>query len=322
MGVMAAVLGRRAQRPTSDLVLKFLEHFALISDALESADLWDEDDGFFYDRLRLPDGTRVPLRVRSIVGILPLLAAIVVDEHVVDRARSVDKRAAALLDFDVRSAEGLVRGEPGERRLLLGAVSTDRLLRVFERLFDESEFLSPHGLRAVSREHLEHPFELRAGDVGAQVDYEPAESTTGMFGGNSNWRGPVWFPVNYLVVSSLKRYARFFGDDVTIEYPTGSGERLTLAEVADDLGRRLVSLFLVGDDGRRPCFGWVDRLQRDPAWKDNILFNEYFHGDNGAGLGASHQTGWTGLVADLIIRRSAPTLVELLEAIERTEAYA
>jgi hypothetical protein len=192
---------------------------------------------------------------------------------------------------------------------------------LLERLFDESGFLSPYGLRAVSRWHSDHPFQLNADGIGAEVDYEPAESTTGMFGGNSNWRGPIWFPFNYLVVGSLRRYARFFGDTLTIEYPSRSGEQATLAEIAEDLRRRLVSIFLVGEDGRRPCFGWVDRLQHDPAWKDNILFNEYFHGDNGAGLGASHQTGWTGLVADLIIRRDGLTLVELLEA-RREEVVA
>ncbi|HSP73864.1 MAG TPA: hypothetical protein VLN26_15930, partial [Gaiellaceae bacterium] len=313
MATIAAVLNRTGRRDATDLVLKFLEHFAQITDALANAGLWDEQDGFFYDRLRLPDGTLVPLKVRSIVGILPLLAAVVIDEQVVDRARGVGKRAARVLDLDRRLREGVLRGEPGERALLLGAVSIDRVLRLFEPLFDESEFLSPYGLRAVSRRHAQHPFELTAGGLDARVDYEPAESTTGMFGGNSNWRGPVWLPVNYLVVSSLRRYARFFGDDLTVEYPTGSGERLTLAEVAEDLRARLVSLFLVGDDGRRPCFGWVDKLQRDPAWKDNILFSEYFHGDNGAGLGASHQTGWTGLVADLIIRRRPATLVEARE---------
>jgi hypothetical protein len=311
MAGAAAVLNRTGRRPATDLVLKFLEHFAQISDALATAGLWDEEDGFFYDRLRLPDGTFVPLKVRSIVGVLPLLAAVVLDERIVERAQGVDKRAARLLDLDRRSAEGVVRGEPGHRALLLGAVSLDRVRRLVERLFDESEFLSPYGLRAVSRWHAEHPFELDG--FGARVDYEPAESTTGMFGGNSNWRGPVWFPVNHLVVSALRRYGRFVGDDLTLEYPTGSGEQKTVTEIAEDLRARLVSLFLVGEDGRRPCFGWVDRLQHDPAWKDNLLFHEYFHGDNGAGLGASHQTGWTGLVADLIVRRRAPTIVELLE---------
>jgi hypothetical protein len=186
--------------------------------------------------------------------------------------------------------------------MLLGVVSVRRVLRLFERLFDESEFLSPYGLRAISRWHADHPFELDADGTSARIDYEPAESTTGMFGGNSNWRGPIWMPVNFLIVEALGRYGRFFGDDLKLEYPTGSGNQLTLDEIAADLRNRLISLFLVGDDGRRPCFGWVERLQQDPAWKDNLLFNEYFHGDNGAGLGASHQTGWTGLVAELILR--------------------
>jgi hypothetical protein len=190
-----------------------------------------------------------------------------------------------------------------------------RVLRLFRSVFDESEFLSPYGLRAVSRWHAEHPFELNVDGMSSRIDYEPAESTTGMFGGNSNWRGPVWMPVNFLVVEALTRYARFFGDDLKVEYPTGSGKELTLEEIAADLRERLISIFLVGPDGRRPCFGWVDRLQTDPAWKDNVLFNEYFHGDNGAGLGASHQTGWTGLVGELILRaRGAyvPTLGELM----------
>jgi Mannosylglycerate hydrolase MGH1-like glycoside hydrolase domain len=194
-------------------------------------------------------------------------------------------------------------------------VGTDRLERMFEKLFDENEFLSPYGLRAISAHHREYPYELDVEGVRASVDYEPAESTTAMFGGNSNWRGPLWFPLNYLVVSALERYHRFFGDDFTVEYPTGSGHRVPLHVVGADLQRRLVSIFLVGEDGRRPCFGGVARLQTDPAWKDNVLFNEYFHGDNGAGLGASHQTGWTGLVAELILRARGvpvPTLGDLM----------
>ena len=195
---------------------------------------------------------------------------------------------------------GLLQGAPGDQRLLLGVVRIEQLERLFEKLFDEDEFLSPHGLRAVSAFHREHPYELSIEGVSASIDYEPAESTTSMFGGNSNWRGPVWFPLNFLVVTALERYYRFFGDDLKIDYPTGSGVPHTLAEIAADLRHRLVSLFLRDADGRRPCFGGVDRLQRDPAWRDNLLFNEYFHGDNGAGLGASHQTGWTAVVADLI----------------------
>ena len=188
----------------------------------------------------------------------------------------------------------MLRGEPGHQRLLLSVVGVDRIERLFARLFDEAEFLSPYGLRALSAYHRDHPYDFSAGGVHASIDYEPAESTTAMFGGNSNWRGPLWMPLNYLVISSLERYHRFFGDELTVEYPAGSGQRLALDAVAADLSDRLISLFLTGPDGRRPCFGEVGRLQNDPAWKDNIVFSEYFHGDNGAGLGASHQTGWTG----------------------------
>jgi hypothetical protein len=200
-------------------------------------------------------------------------------------------------------AQGLFRGQPGQRQLLLGAVGIDRLQRLFAKLFDEREFLSPYGLRSLSAYHRDHPYELDVEGTRATVDYEPAESTTPMFGGNSNWRGPLWFPLNWLVISALERYQQFFGNDLTVEYPTGSGRRLPLGVIAEDLRERLISIFLVGSDGRRPCFGWVERLQRDPAWKDNLAFNEYFHGDNAAGLGATHQTGWTGVVADLIRRR-------------------
>jgi Mannosylglycerate hydrolase MGH1-like glycoside hydrolase domain len=309
MAAAATILNHRG-RPATDLVLKFLEHFALISDAFESQDLWDEADGFFYDQLRLPEGRSIPVRVRSIVGILPLLGVAAIDETAVDRAETVNKRAAQLLAHAHPAGGG-----SDTRRMLLGVVGVTRVLRLLERLFDESEFLSPYGLRAVSRRHAEHPFELDVDGMASRIDYEPAESTTGMFGGNSNWRGPIWMPVNFLVVEALGRYARFFGDDLKIEYPTGSGQELTLDAVAADLRERLISLFLVGADGRRPCFGWVERLQQDPAWKDNLLFNEYFHGDNGAGLGASHQTGWTGLVAELILRGrgvTVPVLSELL----------
>jgi hypothetical protein len=187
--------------------------------------------------------------------------------------------------------------------MLLSVVGMDRLQRMFARLFDESEFLSPYGLRALSAYHRDHPYTLNLDGIGATIDYEPGESTTSMFGGNSNWRGPLWFPLNFLVVDTLERYHQFFGEEFTLEYPTGSGRQLPLDAIAADLQDRLISIFLVGPDGHRPCFGWAERLQSDPAWKDNLVFSEYFHGDNAAGLGASHQTGWTGLVADLILRR-------------------
>jgi hypothetical protein len=312
MAAIASILTNRG-RAAADLVLKFIEHFALISQAFETQGLWDDTDGFFYDRLRLPDGREIPIGVRSIVGILPLLGVAAIDEEFVERAETVNKRAAEMLRMAHPSG-----GTLGNRRILVGVVGVQRFERLLTRLFDEGEFLSPYGLRAVSRTCAERPFVLDVDGSQASIDYEPAESTTGMFGGNSNWRGPVWMPVNFLVVEALTRYARFFGDELKFEYPTGSGHEHTLDEIAGDLRERLIALFVRGADGRRPCFGWVERLQDDPAWRDNVLFNEYFHGENGAGLGASHQTGWTGLVSELILRARGvpvPTLGELLSGV-------
>jgi len=317
MAAIASILTRRG-RPATDLVVKFVEHFALIWRALNEQGLWDEEDGFYYDRLERPDGSTIPIKVRSIVGILPLLAVIVLDEQMIERALAVEKRSAALLEERKRDLErladaGMIHDEALERELLLSVVRVDRVFRILTGLFDEEAFLSPYGLRALSRFHARNPLSLEIGGMDASIDYEPAESTTGMFGGNSNWRGPIWMPVNYLVVSALERYARYFRDAMTVEYPARSGNHVTIEAAAADLRDRLVSIFLVGPDGRRPCYGGVQRLQQDPNWKDNLLFNEYFHGDNGAGLGASHQTGWTGIVADLIIRgrgRHTPTVGE------------
>jgi hypothetical protein len=309
MAGIAAVLNRSGRRPAGDLVMKFLEHFAAISEAMEGQGLWDDTDGLYYDRLLAPDGAQTPVRVRSMVAMIPALAVAVVDQVTLDRSLTVGKHFADFLDRqglsdrDKLQQRGVLRGPPGQQRLLLSVVGIDRIERLFARLFDEAEFLSPYGLRALSAYHRDHPYVFSADGVHASIDYEPAESTTSMFGGNSNWRGPLWMPLNYLVISSLERYHRFFGDGLTVEYPAGSGRRLALDAVAADLSDRLISLFLAGPDGRRPCFGQVGRLQSDPAWKDNIVFSEYFHGDNGAGLGASHQTGWTGVIADLIRRR-------------------
>jgi hypothetical protein len=309
MATIAIFLHRSGRRPAADLVLKFLEHFAAIRTAIGDQGLWDDTDGLFYDRLVAPDGTAVPVKVRSMVGIIPMLAAGVIDEAMLDRALLVGKNFPKFLEREgLQNREkladlGLLRGAPGHRGMLLGVVGIDRLERLFGKLFDEGEFLSPHGLRAMSAYHREHPYEVEVEGVRAGIDYEPAESTTAMFGGNSNWRGPLWFPLNYMVISALERYDRFFGDEYTVEYPTGSGRQLPLAAIVADLRGRLVSIFMIGPDGRRPCFGGVERMQNDPAWKDNLVFSEYFHGDNGAGLGAAHQTGWTGLVADLIRRR-------------------
>jgi hypothetical protein len=309
MGAIAAVLNRSGQRPASDLVLKFLEHFAAIRGALDSQGLWDEADGLFYDRLVTPSGAAVPVRARSMVGIIPALAVAVIEEKDLERALAAGKQFADLLgregltDRSKLRELGLLRGEPGNQRLLLSLAGPARLERLLGWLFNEGEFLSPHGLRALSAWHRENPYEFDVEGVRASIDYEPAESTTAMFGGNSNWRGPVWFPLNYLVISVLERYHRFFGDELTIEYPTGSGRQLTLELIARDLSDRLISIFTRGQDGRRPCFGGTELLQQDPAWRDNLVFSEYFHGDNGAAIGAAHQTGWTGLVADVIRRR-------------------
>jgi hypothetical protein len=321
---IAVALSQSKQRPAADLVLKFLEHFAAIRDALTSQGLWDEADGLFYDRIVWPDGTAVPVQVRSMVGMIPALAAAVVNEDDLRLALVVGKRFAGLLgrdglaDLGTLREQGMLRGQAGQQKLLLSLAGQDRLQRLMARLFDESEFLSPYGLRALSAWHREHPYQLQVNGVTASIDYEPAESTTPMFGGNSNWRGPLWFPLNYLVISALERYRRFFGDDFTIEYPTGSGNQLTLDKVAADLQDRLISLFTRGPDGRRPCFGGNQRLQDDPAWRDNLIFGEYFHGDNGAALGAWHQTGWTGLIADIIRRRhgqvrSASEIIRIIE---------
>jgi hypothetical protein len=309
MATIGEILHRTGQRPGTDVVLKFLEHFAAIKQALDDRGLWDETDGLYYDRLITSSGQEVSLKVRSIVAILPTLAMSVVDQSTIDLALVVGKRFAALLaeqnmpDFATMADSGLLRGAPGNQRLLLSLVGPDRLRRLLSVLLDEAEFLSPHGLRALSARHRDHPYTIDVDGYQASIDYEPAESTTPLFGGNSNWRGPVWFPVNYLLVSTLERYHLFFGDEFTVEYPAGSGRQRTLGEVAADIQDRLISIFIPDVDGRRPCFGEVALLRDDPAWRDNVIFSEYFHGDTGAGLGASHQTGWTGVVADMIRRR-------------------
>ncbi len=323
MGTMAVVLNRSGRRPHQDLALKFLEHFAAISDALEDLGLWDDTDGLYYDRLKTPGGDTVPVKVRSMVGIIPAIAAAVVSEDDVRQSLALGKGFAGFMirhemtDRQKLAERGVLRGEAGDQRLLLSLCGPDRLERLFTKLFDESEFLSPHGLRALSAYHRDHPYQLQVEGLTATIDYEPAESTTPMFGGNSNWRGPVWFPLNYLIVSALERYHRFYGDDLTVEYPVGSGHQLTLDKVADDLSDRLISIFTAGPDGRRACFGGTQIMQSDPAWRDNLIFSEYFHGDNGAAIGAFHQTGWTGVVADLIRRRhgEVPMLGDVIRRI-------
>jgi len=326
MATIAQILHHTGHRPATDLTLKFVEHFAAIKRALDDRGLWDETDGLYYDRLITPAGDRVEVKVRSIVSVLPALAMSVVGQETIDLAMTVGKRFAALLaehelaDPAQVAGSTLLRGGPGGQRLLLTLAEPARLRRLLSVLFDEAELLSPHGVRALSAWHRDHPYTIDVEGYRASIDYEPAESTTPLFGGNSNWRGPVWFPVNYLVISTLERYHLFFGDELTVEYPARSGRWLTLGQVAADLQDRLISIFTPGADGRRPCFGDAALLRDDPAWRDNLMFSEYFHGDTGAGLGASHQTGWTGLIADIIRRRhgAVPSLgAALLAVFER-----
>jgi hypothetical protein len=288
-------------------VLEFVERFFWIAAAMvpagESPDeMWDEEDGFFYDVLRLPDGSGARLRLRSLVGLLPICAATVIEPGIIERFPQVTGQVAGFLarnkDLLVNIADPLSPGAHG--RHLLSLVNEDKLRRILARMLDEDRFLGPHGIRSISRWHLEHPYVFNVHGTEHRVQYEPAESTTGMFGGNSNWRGPVWFPINLLLIRALVTHYRYYGDSLKVECPTGSGTMMTLFEVAQELSRRLIGTFLRGSDGRRPVYGGTVLFQEDPHWRDLILFHEYFHGDNGAGLGASHQTGWTGLVARLI----------------------
>jgi hypothetical protein len=302
---MSLVLARH-DRAYEDVATKFFEHFVLIAHAMHERGLWDEADGFYYDVLALRDGTRLPLQVRSMVGLLPLAATTTVGSATLKALPDFAHRMGWFLRHKPAYADLVhLHEREGFEGRLLSIVSPERLGRVLRYLLDEAEFLSPHGVRALSAVHRDRPFEVDLGGMPFRVDYAPGESTTGLFGGNSNWRGPIWFPVNYLVIEALRRFARFFGDDYLVEHPTGSGRMVTLQAVADDLGRRLVGLFLRDPaTARRPVFGDVALFQHDPAWRDLIPFHEYFHGDTGRGIGASHQTGWTGLVADLIVARS------------------
>jgi hypothetical protein len=289
-----------------EVAFKFVQHFMWISYAMDRIgdchdEMWDEKDGFFYDVLRLPDGQAVRLKVRSMVGLLPLCASTVFEA---DTATRYPRLLALIKLFRERHPQMITQVAPTDAgfigyrgRRLFSILNRQKLERVLRYLLDENEFLGPHGIRSLSHYHLEHPFSFWVGSEEYRVKYLPAESNTGMFGGNSNWRGPVWMPVNILIMRALLNLYAFFGDEFKIECPTGSGQRMTLFEVAREIQRRLAATFLRGADGRRPVYGGTKKFQEDPHWRDLILFYEYFHGDNGAGLGASHQTGWTGTIA-------------------------
>jgi hypothetical protein len=290
-----------------DIASKFFEHFLLIADAMnkiggdEDRGLWDETDGFYYDFLHL-DGAVTPLRIRSLVGLTPLFAVETFDGTMRERLPSLGKK----IEWFEKNRPDLIEniaemqeGGVGIHRIL-SIVDRERLGRLLTRMLDENEFLSPNGIRSLSREHAAHPYSVQLRGHDFSIDYEPAESTTGVFGGNSNWRGPIWFPINFLIIESLQKYHYFYGDDFKVEMPTGSGKFMTLWEVSMELSHRLIRIFTRDGDGKRAVFGGNEVFQRSPLWREYIPFYEYFHGDNGAGLGASHQTGWTALVAKLI----------------------
>ncbi|HXC88700.1 MAG TPA: glucosidase [Stellaceae bacterium] len=297
-----------AHDPTyQDLAATYAIEFLLIARAINNIGpdgMWDEEDGFYYDVLRLPDGTATRLKVRSLVGLLPLCAVTAVDKRQREQVPELTRRMAERVRRMPELLEAIHPTGPGHlgvaERGIMGLVNRDRLRRILTRMLDEDEFLSPYGIRSLSRRHAEHPYVFCAGGREYRVGYLPAESDGGMFGGNSNWRGPVWMPVNALIIRALMHYFAYYGDNFKIECPTGSGRLMNLFEVAQEIATRLTRIFLRDDAGRRPVYGGAEKFQCDPYWRDHLLFYEYFHGDNGAGIGASHQTGWTGLVAGLI----------------------
>jgi hypothetical protein len=312
LNMLAIALELARDNPAyEDVASKFFEHFVYIAHAMNDAggegiQLWDETDGFFYDVLHTPDGAR-PFRIRSLVGLVPLFAVQVLEPENVSHLPRFVRRMKWFIRNRPDLADHVVRqpGPDGQSRRLLALVSGERLRRVLGYMLDEEEFLSPHGVRALSRRHRDHPFVLEVGGQEHRVAYEPAESTTGLFGGNSNWRGPVWFPMNFLLIEALQRFDHYYRGELQVELPTGSGKAMSLWDVSAELSRRLTRIFLRDDAGRRPVHGGAAKFQEDPHWRDLLLFYEYFHGDNGAGVGASHQTGWTGLVAKLLQQSGA-----------------
>jgi hypothetical protein len=308
LNMLAIALELARENPVYENVAsKFFEHFVYIAHAMDhrgddGIELWDEADGFYYDVLSLPHGEYIKMRVRSMVGLIPLFAVETLEPETVDRLPGFKRRMQWFCDNrpDFREHVEIVEKPGGGVRRLLSIVKREQLPRVLRLMLDEAEFLSPYGIRAVSQYHRDRPYTLGANGMEYHVRYEPAESTSGLFGGNSNWRGPIWFPMNYLIIESLQKFHYYFGDDLKVECPTGSSQMMNLREVSAELSRRLTCIFLRGSDGRRPVFGSAATFQHDAEWRDLVLFYEYFHGDDGTGIGASHHTGWTGLVAKLL----------------------
>jgi len=292
-----------------DTASKFFEHFLRIARAMTDdyrggLSLWNEDDGFFYDVLHMPDGGVIPLKVRSLVGLMPLLSVETLEHDLVESLPVFKRRLNWFFENRIYLRDGgdvaCVKAPGQHSRRLLSIANRDHLVKILKLMLDENEFLSEFGIRSVSKYHREKPYTFYVAGQAHTISYQPAESESGLFGGNSNWRGPIWFPINYLLIESLQKFNHYYGDSLKVQCPTGSGRMMTLGEVATELSRRLIKLFLRNDQGERPIYGGLRVFQDDPHWRDYILFNEYFHGDNGAGLGASHQTGWTGVVAKLI----------------------
>jgi hypothetical protein len=311
-----------------DLLYKFLEHFLWIASGMNHTgddSMWDEEDGFYYDLLRLPDGSAQRLKVRSMVGLLPLCATTIIEERHRNRVPHVSDMLNRHLKRMPELFQSMHPTGPGHRgvadRGILALVNEQRLRRILTRMLDEDEFMSPYGIRALSRFHLEHPYVVHVHGEEYRVQYVPAESDSDLFGGNSNWRGPIWMPVNILIIRALLQYYRYYGDSFKIECPTGSGTMMNLFDVSKEIADRLTRLFLRDENGRRPVYGGTEKFQTDPYWRDNILFYEYFHGDNGAGLGASHQTGWTGIVAKSIQLYGYVDSHSMLEA-DSTKVFA
>jgi hypothetical protein len=296
----------KGNRVYEDVASKFLEHFVYISHAMnnlagQGLRLWNQEDHFFYDVMRLPDGRMVPMKIRSMVGLIPLLAVETLDSELIDTLPGFKRRMQYFIDHFPEFAEHIETETTATNvRRFLSLVSPDRLREVLGTMLDETEFLSPFGIRSLSAAHRDKPYILRANGVTAQIGYEPGESQSGLFGGNSNWRGPIWFPVNFLLIEALQKYHYFLGNHFRVPCPTHSGQLLDLWQVSIELQRRLTSIFLRDQQDRRPVYQAGERFQTDPHWKGLILFFEYFHGEDGHGLGASHQTGWTGLVAKLL----------------------
>jgi len=298
--LMMALELARSDLSYEDIASKYFEHYVAIVDSINALDgegLWGEDDGFYYDHLRI-DGQSVPLRIRSIAGLVPLLAVQNLEKSLVDRLPGFRKRFYWFLKNRPELAQHISYAE-GEKHkhYLLSIPSRGRLERMLRYLFDEGEFLSSYGIRSLSRWHEAHPYVFHEGGREHRVEYEPGEARSRLFGGNSNWRGPVWFPLNYMLIGALKRYHHFYGEGLRVEYPTGSSKMLNLCEVADEINARLLRIFLQDEDGVRPWQSGDPRFSQDPYWRDLTLFYEYFHPETGRGLGASHQTGWTALVA-------------------------